>query len=332
MLFRSFFGVTSVSTANYIGFVAVGKGQEPDYSTGVTQLIDVGLVFNSVTGSSWNQVSTITNKGLKSVTANDSLVVAVGEDGVIYTSLDGTNWNGITQVKVISVNGGIDVLNVARAEYFNVGDKVRFSHSFNVIETGVDYYIVSIDSSTTAVQGSDFEGGGPIDLNAQSPITATYMDHYPPTDTLLDVAYANSMFVAVGENGRLITSSDGYTWIEQDSTTTERLTGISYNNVSDEWIVVGDNNTIITSLDGGTTWENAPGFVTNPPTYTVQGDEFLAGYGPEELVPGVVTDNITMIVNTLPGTDWSAVKYANVGYDVVSIELTPTSGTQLEYS
>jgi hypothetical protein len=66
--------------------------------------------------------------------------------------------------------------------------------------------------------------------------------------------------------------------------------------------------------------------------YDVKGDPFLAGYGPEELVPGVVSDNLSMIVTTRPGTDWDATVYGHVGFNVVSTEIIPTSPTQIEFS
>ena len=47
----------------------------------------------------------------------------------------------------------------------------------------------------------------------------------------------------------------------------------------------------------------------------------MSGYGPEEMVPGIVTDQLTMIVNTRAGTNWPATEYAHVGYEVVSVEL-----------
>ena len=63
-----------------------------------------------------------------------------------------------------------------------------------------------------------------------------------------------------------------------------------------------------------------------PTVYDVQGEPFTAGYGPEELVPGVVTDNLTMIVTTRPGSTWNTTVYQHVGYGVVSAEFTPTVG------
>ena len=48
-------------------------------------------------------------------------------------------------------------------------------------------------------------------------------------------------------------------------------------------------------------------------------------------MPGVVSDHLMMIVNTRPGTNWPETEYAHVGYNVESIELTPSSGTQTVY-
>ena len=69
----------------------------------------------------------------------------------------------------------------------------------------------------------------------------------------------------------------------------------------------------------------------DPTVYDIQGESFLSGYGPEELVPGVVTDNLSMLVTTRPGTNWPATQYGHVGYRVVSEEVTPTVG-QLVFS
>jgi len=65
--------------------------------------------------------------------------------------------------------------------------------------------------------------------------------------------------------------------------------------------------------------------------YDVQGDPFLSGYGPEELVPGLISDNLTMIVTTRPGTDWNASIYGHVGFNVVSTEIIPSTN-QTEFS
>lgn len=143
----------------------------------------------------------------------------------------------------------------------------------------------------------------------------------------------NNLFVAVGDNGTIITAPiDGATWTVQTCDTTEDLTSLVYNNVDGEYVAVGFNNTVVRTNDAESAWTNSANFETLPTVYTVQGDEFTAGYGPEEMVPGVVTDTVTMITSTRPGTNWDETIYQHVGYNVVTLEIAPTSGTQTEYS
>ena len=80
------------------------------------------------------------------------------------------------------------------------------------------------------------------------------------------------------------------------------------------------------------TWTIGSIFSVPPTVYDVQGDSFTSGYGPEELVPGVVSDTLTMTVATRPGTNWNETLYQNVGYGSKSIEIQATSGTQTQYS
>ena len=71
---------------------------------------------------------------------------------------------------------------------------------------------------------------------------------------------------------------------------------------------------------------------TVPARYDVQGAPFPYGYGPEELVPGVITDNLALIVNSRPGSTWDAPGYANTGYNVISIEFAGELAGQSDYS
>ena len=150
--------------------------------------------------------------------------------------------------------------------------------------------------------------------------------------TLRDVIYANSVWIAVGDDGTIKTSGDYLVWTLQDSGTVENLNGINWNDDASNFIVVGDNNTILVSDDNGVTWTSSSLFTVAPTVYDVQGAPFEFGYGPEELVPGVITDSLAMIVTTRPGTNWDVTEYSHTGYNVVSVELSPSSEFQTEYS
>ena len=73
-----------------------------------------------------------------------------------------------------------------------------------------------------------------------------------PTEEVAEIKLsAVPLFIAVGEQGTILTSSDGTTWTEQYSGTTQWLRGGAYGNST--LVVVGFLGTILTSLDG-TDW------------------------------------------------------------------------------
>ena len=101
---------------------------------------------------------------------------------------------------------------------------------------------------------------------------------------------------------------------------TQLVSGITYPNGTylGNAFAPEDQYTIDTNLE-----DKSFGLVEDT-IYTAQGDPFLSGYGPEELVPGVISDNLSMIVTTRPGTDWDASIYGHVGFNVVSTEIIPS--------
>lgn len=331
------FGIGPAITQNFAGLVAVGKGKMPEYSTGVTELVDTNLIFYSYdSGLTWIQVDSITPNGLNSVASNGTVAVTVGELGAIYYSENGSNWLGVTEASIISVNSVTNQVNITSTAGMTAGDTIKFSTSFSNITAGTVYYIYSVDS-TTQISISDTSGGPIKDLDPAGTIPVQSMvSLYDPAEPvpaeLRDIIYANNVWIAVGDNGTVKTSTDYLNWTLQTTNTTNSLKGITYNADSNSFTVVGDNNTIITSDDNGVTWTNVSLLTIEPPVYNVQGSPFEFGYGPEELVPGVVTDDLAMIVTTKAGTNWPVVQYGYSGFNVKSVEITPTTSTQTVYS
>lgn len=72
------------------------------------------------------------------------------------------------------------------------------------------------------------------------------------SETLNGVFWSNDagIFVAVGDDGKIITSSNGEsgTWVSQSSGVTNRLNNVVWGNT--QFVAVGDNGTIILSSDG----------------------------------------------------------------------------------
>jgi len=74
------------------------------------------------------------------------------------------------------------------------------------------------------------------------------------TTTTTTTTTSSPLFVAVGDNGTILTSSDGTTWTSRTSGTTEYLRGGAYGNST--LVVVGASGTILTSSNG-TSWTSS---------------------------------------------------------------------------
>lgn len=330
--------VSAIAGTNCMGLVAVGKGKEPDYSTGVTQLVDINLFFYSPDSINWTQAPAITDKGFYGVASDGTTVISVGENGVIYYTQDGINWIGLNEVNCVFVNSSTNVLSVTNAVGFTggaLGTPVRFNKSFSTITAGTTYYIKSVVSNTQVTLSNTLDGTTKTLTNDSIP-AGTRMFVYDAADpnpaTLRSIIYAGGIWVAVGDEGTIKTSTDGITWTTRTSGVTETLNNITYNGDTSTFTVVGNNNAILVSDDLGVTWSYSSVLVPVETVYDVTGAEFSFGYAPEELVAGVVTDNISMIVTTRPGTNWPVAEYGHTGFEVVSLEILPTSAIQTEYS
>ena len=332
-LVNEFYGISNIITSYFNGVIAVGKGQRIDYSVYPSQVVDTNLIVSSQNGfSTTTQVPSQSYFGLNAIATNGSIIVAAGENGIIYMSTNGVDWSGITEVAVTGTNAITNKITVLNAAYLTNHDRVKFiGIDFGGLVDGTVYYVGDVVSGNNTI-------GLYTDYALTTPITVTNGEPtglatiYKDDETINDIYYntLDDLFVIVGNAGSIKTSSDGIIWTTQTTGVTENLRGVTAHNGT--YCVVGDNNTIIKSTDSCVTWEADNTLETQQPPYTIQGEPFTFGYGPEELVPGVVADNLMMTVTTRPGTNWSATQYAHVGYNVVSVELTPTSGTQVEYS
>lgn len=265
----------------------------------VPYLWDETFTFTNGFTNEFNGVAYVSTAGFTGFIAvglgqtASSGTVAPTNIGIIYSSTDGFTWN---QVAFSNTT-------------FSLNSIVGNSQTIVIVgDNGVIY--TSFNGTTWFPQAST------VATNLNNIIWSTYYQQ----------------FIIVGDNGVILTAPvNGITWTQRTSNVTENLQSSVSENVSGTLIAVGYNNTMLRSTNG-ITW-SLDNYVNTPePIYNVQGDSFTEGYGPEELVAGVVTDNITMIVNTRPGTNWDQTIYQNIGYNVVSLELSPTSGTQTEYS
>jgi hypothetical protein len=84
-------------------------------------------------------------------------------------------------------------------------------------------------------------------------LTWTWRNPLPTGNNLSGIAYGNGQFVAVGDNGTIVASADGVSWLRNESGTTNSFMGIAYGN--GQFVAVGWDNplsqaAIMTSTNG----------------------------------------------------------------------------------
>jgi len=340
--------VTYVSTTLFTGYVAVGIGQFLDFSSGLTEIIDGNAVFVSNNGINWQKVEPFTYNYFNSVSFNGTNIVAVGQNNVIYYSIDGVNWSGVTETNVLTTNTVTNSVNVLDTGIFSVDDKLLFLGTpFGGLQNNVYYYVASINSTTSSITLSLSPGGvSPVTVTTASPVNLSLFSKILEDITLPNVqvninsVYYSSdfnIYIAVGDSGYIFESTNGISWpsITQFDIGDNNLFAIAESIVDGlpYVAVLGSNNNVLTSTQPTVSWDQPQTNFTRPEqTYNIQGESFTNGYGPEELVPGVISDNITMLVATRPGTNWESTIYQHVGYRVVSKEVSPITFPQFEYS
>ncbi|HLP40090.1 MAG TPA: hypothetical protein VK465_01170 [Fibrobacteria bacterium] len=96
-----------------------------------------------------------------------------------------------------------------------------------------------------------------------------------PTDNdFTSITYINNQFVAVGDTGALLTSSDGEDWAAKNSGTLNKLNATVYGNGL--YVAVGNSGTIVTSPDGTTWTEKYSGTSNNLNSVSFGANQFVA--------------------------------------------------------
>jgi len=120
--------------------------------------------------------------------------------------------------------------------------------------------------------------------------------------TLNAVAYGGGQFVAVGDNGTIINSPDGFNWTVRSQYVFPNLRGVAY--ADNEYAAVGDGGIILVSSNAET-WMEIPPVTTNS-LRAVTGDTTWQSDGlPQFLAVG---DSETA-VSCFGGAAWSAISY-----------------------
>lgn len=256
-------------TTNNLNGVAFGSGS----SNGVTQgtFVAVGAHgalysspdFNAWTTPTWTALTNPGSADLYAATYQGSLYVAVGAGGTILTSGNTLTWTQQTSNTTMNLYGtgingagGVVAVGQAGAIVASANGTSWTALTPPAAANGNDLYGVAFGNNTWVVVGN----GGTL-LTSANGVTWTAPTSLAPTINLKSVTYGVNvdpatktitgyLFVAIGDNGVLVTSADGVTWTQSTIGATNNLAAVTFGR---EFIAVGDSGSIFTSSNG-TVW------------------------------------------------------------------------------
>lgn len=166
----------------------------------------------------WEAATTLpvtTGTNLAAVIFDGIRFIALGDDGSIIknSSADILVWEAATPISTPPV---MNALSVGAGVYLAVGDAGAIYT--NASDGATDSWILQTSGSTNNLYGA---------------------------------AFVNNRFIVVGDNGTLLSSSDGISWNQETSNTSNALRHVAYG--ATNFVAVGDAGTIVSSTDA-TSW------------------------------------------------------------------------------
>ena len=215
---------------------------------------DSGTLLTSPDGVAWTLQNSGDTHHLFGVGYGNGTFVAVGTVGAILTSTDGTTWTprlsgtGAYLYGTAYGNSTFVAVGASGTVLASADNGTTWTPSF----TPTNNWLFGI------TYGWQFAAVGSYDgqpLNSElltSMDAATWTVQNPgTTEHLFGITYGNGIFVAVGDNGLILASTDGITWntVRAAESWNEGLNGVAFGTVNsiDYFVAVGELGTILTS-------------------------------------------------------------------------------------
>jgi len=242
--------------------------------------------FSTNGGVSWSSSSLIPNSALNAVAANNSVFVAVGENGNIYTSTDGASWTQRTPPSyavtywAVTWTGSVFVAVGTGGQIVTSPDGIAWtartsgvtealtavaSSGGSVVAAGTGGRLLgsvagtswtpvgASPSSTASVlavawNGSEFLAAQSYsDTSLVSSDGVTWTGRAMPNSFLYELVWNGSMYLGVGDSSAR-RSSDGSSWAS--SSIGANCYGVTW--CGDKFVAVGYGGAVTTSADGAT--------------------------------------------------------------------------------
>ena len=302
-----------------------------------------GTILTSPDGVEWTQRNSGTEMTLRGVTWDGSQFVAVGGRGFILTSTDGVEWKAQILRHPDLLPGSIawsgDLLvAVGRYELLWSSDGAQWSYYRSTAAP----WLLDVtwgDNKFVAVGVEDYSDEWSIEygyiMTSPDGSWGTWTERHSGVagsySWIRGVTWGGGQFVAVGNRGLVLTSTDGVTWTRRSWLQYNLLLDVTWG--SNQYVAVGGHGTILTSQDAlewteryswpyiyldGVTWGNS---------------QFVAvGSGGIILTsPGYPTGQYNLTVESADGGEVTDPGEDTFTYDagtVVDLVATPDTGYQ----
>ncbi len=275
------YSLSSVTYGNGL-FIAVGS---------------VGTILTSTDGIAWTLRYSDSTVSLSSVTCGDSLFVAVGGDNII-TSPDGITWT--VQQRV----GPLICVTYGNGQYFAIKQGTIYigMSSTDGIKWTRGWALPSNPEYATYCNSQlMIVGSGRFQSSVYSPHIHTWSDTSGWTASnsgvtrascLYSIVYGKGIFVTVGSDGLILTSTDRNNWTTRNISSLSNINAVVYG--VDQFVAVCDSGIIMTSQEAKY-WTTINSGINIEPTSITFGNDIFVAVGESG-----------SIMTSPDGTAWSA--------------------------
>lgn len=250
-------------------------------------------------------------------TASTNIIIPYQDKFYINGTIDYTNaQGGVSQVRLLT-SAGVELIIPVQGATATSGTIMGTFEIAMPNQPGTySFQVWIIDGKGNS--SNKLSGSIQMNVNDAAQAWVTLSQQY----TLHDVIWKNGMFIAVGENGTIVSSPNSARWTPAVSGENYDLRSLCW--TGNQYIIVGDYNTIISSPDG-INWNKRGVYEPTITLYGIasSGNTIVAvGRNTSDDSPQIIysTDGInwTRTGTTIPGAElsaitWSGSKYVAVG-------------------
>ena len=270
-----------------------------------------GNLYISSNGMTWTSRLSGISNQFNSLTASGTYYIAGSNSGIILNSVDSITWNQVSLGTIENFKGVCWSASLGKSVAVGTG---------GILAISVDSVVWSLVSSHTSYDlncivwnGTVFlvVGNNGIISSSTDGLTWSSYGNGITTANLYGICWTGTQFVAVGANGTAISSIDGFNWKAFATGITTDLLSVTWGQT--EVIAVGLNDVVIRSKDGLTWVQDDTRFVS--PLYGIAYSSpfniFIA-VGTSGLIISSSSENVTTIITTISDSGYISSSYDGI--------------------